>query len=106
MEVRFSNSALGHSMSNLSTARKTYGECARRVLQRYGEMQACPDLKSLLALPAIRFAGVDYQGEILSIPASKRTLISIRAILPISKASDSIDYGQVQIVSVTDVKQV
>ena len=54
MEIRFINNKLEKSFTNDRLLAKTYGQLAKKVKQRYGELKAAENLAVISKVPVLR----------------------------------------------------
>lgn len=54
MEIRFKNNKLENSFTDDRLLVKTYGELAKKIKQRYGELKAADNLSVIAKIPVLR----------------------------------------------------
>ena len=106
MEIRFINNKLEKSFTNDRLLAKTYGQLAKKVKQRYGELKAAENLAVISKVPVLRLHQYTGKAAIWSIDIHQnwRILFTIDQD-PITKLEDGgINLTAIEIIKIESVE--
>lgn len=106
MEIRFKNNKLENSFTDDRLLVKTYGELAKKIKQRYGELKAADNLSVIAKIPVLRLHSHQGNKEIWSVDIHQnwRILFTIdQDPIPILE-NGGVDLKTIEIIKIESVE--